>query len=204
MHDAILSEILNQNISLFYFINRGMDNSVFDFFMPLITNFGSLTAWSLLCGLIFIFGGKKGRKVAILGLLALFISNVAVSYLKLIIAEPRPFFVLPNVDLLVPPNELYSFPSGHSASSFAAATVIGLKYKINIKGKGYRLIYPLLAFAAVIGFSRIYIGVHYPLDVIFGALIGIISAFLVLKLDDKDFLNKISNLGLKNNKTEEH
>jgi len=198
MHEFNIIEILYQNILWFYLINGGMDNNVLDFLMPLITNFGSLTAWAVLCGLIFIFGGKKGRKIAILGLLALFVSNVAVYYLKVIIAEPRPFIALTNVDKLVTENDIFdSFPSGHTASSFAAAAVIGLRYKIYIKGRSYRLIYPLLAFAAVIGFSRIYIGVHYPLDVIFGALIGILSAFLVLKFEDDIFVNKISNVCLK-------
>jgi len=196
MHNFLISGILNQNIILFYMINSGIDNNTFDFLMPLITNFGSLVAWAVICSLLFIFGGEKGRKVAIVGLAALFISNVAVYLLKLLIAEPRPFLTLPNVELLVPENEIYSFPSGHTASSFAAAVVIGLKYKLNIKGKNYRLIYPLLAFAGLIGFSRIYIGVHYPLDVIFGAIVGILSALLVLRVEDNFLIDKLSHVCL--------
>ena len=134
--------------------------------------------------------------MAVLGLAALFIANVAVYFLKIIIAEPRPFLVLPNVDLLVAENEIYSFPSGHSASSFAVMIVIGLMYKLNLKGKTYRLIYPLLAFASVIAFSRVYIGVHYPLDVVVGALIGVLSALLVLIFEDNKYLHKISQISL--------
>lgn len=190
MQDIILSGILNQNINLFYMIN-GMDNTVFDLIMPLITNFGSIIAWVVICGLLFVFGGVKGKKIAVLGLIALFVSNAIVYLLKFIIAEPRPFLTLPNVDLLVNENGSYSFPSGHTASSFAAAVVIGLKYKFNFRGKSYGLIYPLLAFAGVIGFSRIYIGVHYPLDVAFGALLGILSALIVLKMEDNALANKL-------------
>lgn len=196
MYDFILSGILNQNTTLFYMINHGMDNNLFDFIMPLLTNFGSFIVWAVVCGLLFIFGGEKGKKVAILGLAALFVSNVAVYLLKYIIAEPRPFLALPNVDLIVSENEIYSFPSGHTASSFAAAVVIGLKYKLNFKGKNYRLIYPLLAFAGVIGFSRIYVGVHYPLDIVFGALVGILSALLVLKVGDNVLADKFSHVCL--------
>jgi len=65
------------------------------------------------------------------------------------------------------------------------------------RGKKYKLIYPLIAFASVIGFSRIYIGVHYPLDVVFGAIVGVICALIVLKFETSIFQNKISNfLGL--------
>jgi len=193
MEMVLLNLILHYNVDLFYLINHGMDNNAFDYIMPLITNFGSLVAWGLVCGLLFAFGGKKAKKVAILGLLALFISNVAVFALKYLIAEPRPFIALNNVDLLVPENEIYSFPSGHTASSFSVATVIGLKYSFMLKNKKYKLIYPLITFATIIGFSRIYIGVHYPLDVAFGAIIGTICALIVLKSEDKIFLNKITN-----------
>ncbi|WP_321421282.1 phosphatase PAP2 family protein [uncultured Methanobacterium sp.] len=196
MYDFIISGILNQNTVLFYMINHGMDNNLFDFIMPLLTNFGSFIVWAAICGLLFIFGGEKGKKVALLGLAALFVSNVAVYLLKFIIAEPRPFLTLPNVDLLVSESEFYSFPSGHTASSFAAAIVIGLKYKLNVKGKNYDLIYPLLVFAGIIGFSRIYIGVHYPLDVFFGAIVGIISALLVLKFEDNILMEKLSHVCL--------
>lgn len=196
MHDVILTGILNQNTMLFYMINNGLDNNLFDFIMPLITNFGSIIAWAIICGLLFIFGGEKGKKVAILGFAALFISNVIVYFLKFVIAEPRPFLALPNVDLLVSETEPYSFPSGHTASSFAAAVIIGLKYKLNFKGKNYRLIYPLLAFAGVIAFSRIYIGVHYPLDVVFGAVVGILSALVVLKVEDNFLVDKLSHVCL--------
>ncbi|MGZ7118877.1 MAG: phosphatase PAP2 family protein [Methanobacterium sp.] len=147
-------------------------------------------AWCVICGLLYLFGGVYAKKVAILGVIALFISNGVVYLLKPLIAEPRPFLVLGNVHLLVPENEIYSFPSGHTTSSFAAATVIGLKYSIQLFNRKLKLIYPLIAFAAVIGFSRIYIGVHYPFDVIFGALIGILCALTVLRFEGRIFKSK--------------
>lgn len=197
MHYVLLSGIMNLNIELFYFINLGMDSSVLDVIMPFITNFGSLIACCIVCALLFVLGGENGRKVALLGLAALFISNVAIVLLKYLVAEPRPFLTLPNVELLVSENEIYSFPSGHTTSSFAAATLLGLKYRLNYKGKSFLVVYPLLAFAAVIGFSRIYIGVHYPLDVVFGAAVGILSALLVLKIGDNILVDQMSRECLK-------
>jgi undecaprenyl-diphosphatase len=152
----------------------------------------------IICVLLYIFGGENTRKVALLGLAALLLANVAVYLLKIIVAEPRPFNVLPNVDLLVSESEIYSFPSGHSASSFAVMIVIGLKYRLHIKGKTYRLLYPLLAFASLIAFSRVYIGVHYPLDVVFGAIVGILSALVVIYIGwDETIINKISQISIK-------
>jgi undecaprenyl-diphosphatase len=85
-----------------------------------------------------------------------------------------------------------SFPSGHTASSFTAATIIGLKYHLKSKGWKYWLIYPLLAFAILVGFSRIYIGVHYPYDVVFGAFIGIVCAIIILKYEYRILYNKMA------------
>ncbi len=195
---SLISWILYQNTLLFYFINNGLDNSFFDFLMPAITNFGSFIAMGIICVVLYIFGGENTRKVALLGLAALLVANVAVYFLKFIVAEPRPFNVLPHVDLLVSESEIYSFPSGHSASSFAVMMVIGLKYRLHIKGKAYRLLYPLLAFAALIAFSRVYIGVHYPLDVVFGAIVGILSAILVIYIGwDETIVNRISKISIK-------
>ena len=199
MHNILLNGILNYNTALFYAINDGMDNSVFNFIMPILTNFGNLIAWSLVCVLIFIFGGQYGKKVAIIGLLALFLNSAAILALKYIVAEPRPFLVLSHVHLLTTEND-YSFPSGHATASFAGAVAIGKKYSFIIKGKTHKLIYPLLAFAAIIGFSRVYVGVHYPLDVIFGAVIGTIFALAVIRFEKKisSFigLEKILNINI--------
>ncbi len=195
---SLISWILYQNTLLFYFINNGLENPFFDFLMPAITNFGSFIAMAIICILMYIFGGENTRKVALLGLFALLLANVVVYLLKIIVAVPRPFIVLSHVDLLIPEVKSYSFPSGHSASSFAVMMMIGLKYRLQFKGKTYRLLYPLLAFAVLIAFSRVYIGVHYPLDVIFGAIIGILSAVLVIYIGwDEAIVDKISKISIR-------
>ena len=196
--NSLISLLSNLNIFSFYWINHGLDNRFFDFLRPLITDFGSILAWFIVLGLMFIWGGQRTRKIAVLGVAALILANVVVYSLKFFVAEPRPFLTLANVDLLVHAEETYSFPSGHAASSFAAAFIIGCKYRLKIKEKTYSLFYPLMIFAAVVGFSRIYIGVHYPYDVIVGAIIGIVSGYLVLKLWNHDLTERISSINIKN------
>ncbi|WJI10480.1 phosphatase PAP2 family protein [Methanobacterium sp. CWC-01] len=192
MFDVFSSELFEENIEWFYNINWGLDNSIFDLIMPLISTLGSVYGWTIFCIVIYIFGDKFGKKVALLALIALFVTNIIVIFLKYVVAEPRPFLTLPNVDLLVPVDG-QSFPSGHTASSFAAATVIGLKYHVKSKGRLYWLVYPLFIFAFLVGISRIYVGVHYPYDVIIGALLGTICALTALKYENKLLNNKIAH-----------
>lgn len=188
MYAISMNLILHYNTVMFYMINRSIDNHLFDFIMPIITNLGNLTVWGLISGLILLFGNENLKKMAILSLAALVLSSFIVTILKYVIAEPRPFLVLNNVHLLTTETD-YSFPSGHAAASFAAATVMGKKFSFTLKGRKYNLIYPLFLFAFLVGFSRIYNGVHYPLDVFCGGTIGVICALIVLKFEKK-ILNK--------------
>jgi len=95
--------------------------------------------------------------------------------LKNLIARPRPYWVLPELELIVKPLSSYSFPSGHSFSGFAAATAITLAF-------GKKLGIPAYILAALIALSRIYVGIHFPSDVLAGAVLGVLVALLVCAL----------------------
>ncbi len=130
-------------------------------------------------GIIWIAGAlillipKKTRRIGICCLIALMgsllINNVI---LKNLVARTRPYDAIAGLSSLIGSQSDFSFPSGHTGSSFAAATVMfcGLKKRYG----SFALI-----LAALIGFSRIYVGVHYPSDVIGGALIGAIIGYMV-------------------------
>jgi undecaprenyl-diphosphatase len=94
-------------------------------------------------------------------LIGLLLANLTV---KPLVARPRPFQIDTALTLLIPPPGEFSFPSGHSVSSAAAATVLALGNK--------KFGWVAVPLAALIAFSRLYLTVHFPTDVIAGLLLG--------------------------------
>jgi undecaprenyl-diphosphatase len=186
MLNGLISSLNQVDILIFYLININMQNQVFDVIMPLISNVGYFSIWIGLCVLLYIFGGKKGRNVALVCIVALVFGYFLTEILKYIVARPRPYVALNGIRVLTDMSGS-SWPSGHTVASFIGAIIIGRSYSFKFKGKMCRLIYPLLIFAFLVGFSRIYNGVHYPFDVISGALIGIFCALLILMIE-KDII----------------
>lgn len=172
---------MSLNIDLLYFINNGLANPTFDFIMPHLTDLGGfLTLVGLtVLALIITWYLKKERyfKIAKLCLFALVMSGVIAACLKLAIHEPRPYTVLSGIRQLVVPTEPNSFPSGHTSSTFSVVTVL-----VHELWQYKWLVVILVALCIVIAFSRIYCGMHYPSDVVVGAMVGIISGIVVLKV----------------------
>lgn len=164
----------NLDVYIFHIINNSLQNPFFDFLMPLITNMGSYIIWIAICVGLAIFGGEKGRNVAIILFIAIIFGHLISELLKYIILKPRPYEVLQGVHQLASINNS-SFPSGHATEIFVGCVILGKKY-------GYMI--PLLLLAFLISFSRIYIGVHYPSDVIAGALLGVGISLTVLHYED--------------------
>lgn len=94
--------------------------------------------------------------------------------MKNLMQRPRPFIDHPAFSLIIPTPLSFSFPSGHTTSSFAVAGVLATKIK------KYKYIFLILAMA--ISFSRLYLLVHYPSDVIVGIILGLTCSFIVIKI----------------------
>lgn len=183
MLDGLIGTLNQIDILIFYLININMQNPVFDIVMPFISSIGYFSIWIIVCILLFVFGGKKGRNVAVVCIVALVFGYYLTEILKYVVPRPRPYAMLDGVRVLTNIDGS-SWPSGHTVASFIGAIIIGRSYSFNFKGKKCKLIYPLLVFAFLVGFSRIYNGVHYPSDVISGVLIGIFCALLILRIEE--------------------
>ncbi len=178
----MVQSIYNFDWSVFQFFENHIWNSVLDVIMSVITRLGDgglIWIASAICLLIPKKTRKAGIVVAVGLILSLLFTDVV---LKPIFERVRPFnytkwpeaFKYPD---LVPKPHDWSFPSGHTSSSFAAAVpmLIMLKKRIGI---------PAVVLASLIGFSRIYIHVHYCSDVIGGLIVGIIygvGAYMIVQ-----------------------
>ncbi|MDA8215975.1 MAG: glycosyltransferase family 39 protein [Nitrospiraceae bacterium] len=173
--------------SLFFFINHGTSNALFDVVMPFITAKSYLL---LLPYLIYILYTAYIRQKAdfnvrvvlwsfFLAVLAFLLSDWLGNEVKHLIERVRPCNAFGGARLLVGCSQSYSMPSNHATNFFAAAVV--LFYFARNRVPVLLSIYPLIL-AALVAFSRVYVGVHYPSDISVGAFLGSAIGFLVIGL----------------------
>jgi membrane-associated phospholipid phosphatase len=115
---------------------------------------------------------RRLPRAFVTGLTAVATAAALTALVKDLVDRARPALADPTLHTLVATPGSPSFPSGHAATAFAAAVAVGAFYP--------RLRVPLLALAAVVGLSRIYLGVHYLLDVLAGAALGTALALVVV------------------------
>ena len=173
----MISWLDNIDSAVFHFFNGTMSNPIFDFIMPIITNqdIWVIPILLLILGLIF-KGGKRGKIAAALSIIAVLSTDaIAAQWIKPLVGRVRPSYAMTeSINLLVAKGGKFSFVSNHAANMFCAAAVLSYFY-----ARWKNILYAL---AAAVSFSRVYVGVHYPGDVIFGGLFGYGMAWLVLSL----------------------
>lgn len=152
-------------------INDKMKSKFLDKVMLRITNLGSVMFIFPFIFVLIILRNKEARTIGIQSAITLCISQTITYSLKSLLSRERPYNILKNLNTFDIILKDYSFPSGHTSASFSVATIIAL----NIP----ELSLFAISIAFLIGISRIYLGVHYPTDVVAGIIIGVGSGIIV-------------------------
>lgn len=169
------------NTPLFLMINGMPPHS--DWFWQNITFMGDgLTAYVLL-----IFFCRHTAHLLWLGLLAVVITGFGVHATKQLIEIVRPitYLGIDNVEVIGKALKYHSFPSGHAATAFVLAGVLSKYLQLNDFVYHRTFTYLIISLATLIAWSRVVVGVHWPFDIVIGALWGWYSATLILKLSSK-------------------
>ncbi len=170
--------LVNFDNYIFRFINETCHNAVLDIIMPRLTGLGSGQLLFVIAVILLFFKRKDIKITGILLMAALACSYQVVHFLKMSFSRPRPFITLEAVNVLIE-QKGFSFPSAHAAMAFTAAVILTKCLK-----KGYIF----FAIAATVAITRIYIGVHYPSDVIVGSLLGCLIGYALINISSRSSL----------------
>jgi|SRR3972149_3151099 len=164
------------DIYLFYAINKGMKSSFLDFLMPFVTNYRNWYFIAITGMLIIIIKDwKRGVTAIILAVVVVSISDYLNSHIiKSLFGRVRPCRELPieTMYLIIGCPHNPSFPSSHASNIFALSVVLVYRYRT--------LLAVMLIYAFLVCLSRVYLGVHYPFDVIAGGVSGIFYGSAVI------------------------
>src|SRR6476620_7373779 len=138
-----------------------------------MTLYGREIVWIVVIIMFFIFGGWLGKKIAVTIGLSILVLTFLVPVIKYLVERPRP--LVPQVDFLLATDKEYAFPSGHATIVAAGISVVAL-----YRGSARRIFISIILAieAALVCISRVYVGAHYPSDVLGGILLGISVSFI--------------------------
>jgi undecaprenyl-diphosphatase len=156
---------INGDTRIFGYVNRSIQCRALDIVLPKVTHLGGAFFATGLLLFLTIF-----KRFGWGGLAALAGSHLVVQLLKLCVGRTRPYLVIPGARLSAHPLRDRSFPSGHTTAAFTLATSLSLAYP--------PLAYICFPLALLVGLSRIYLGLHYPSDVLIGAVLGTLAVLL--------------------------
>ena len=179
----MLEYLIGLDKVVFRFFNITIANPLFDFIMPIITN---QNIWTIPILVIILFllikGGRRGRFTAIILIVSVGLADATSAQIfKPFFGRLRPSYELTEgIRILMGRGGKFGFVSSHAANIFAAAVVLNYFYP------RYKAVF--FTIAPLVAFSRVYVGVHYPADIIFGGLLGyslawaVLSAWVMIKM----------------------
>ena len=173
--DLKSNSLINADNRLFLRINSS-HFQVLNQIMIYLSQYGREVFWTLAIIFLFVFGKITGRKAAFVMIISMVVLVPIGIVTKETVERPRP--VIPETDFLVTADSEYAFPSGHALIVSAGATVA----LVLMRGSPISLLVALLLTveAALVCFSRVYVGGHYPLDVLGGTLLAAGVSFAIL------------------------
>ena len=142
--------------------------------VPWISHSGNGYYYPLLPLLIYLTAPEKALPFLIAGLIAYGLELPLYKLLKSLIKRDRPCESLENVHKRITPSDRFSFPSGHTAAAFVIVVLVGHFFPW--------LVVPAILWASLVGFSRIYLGVHYPTDILAGMAVGVLCGLSSLAI----------------------
>jgi undecaprenyl-diphosphatase len=172
------SPIIRIDSSAFSIINSSHSQALNQLMISL-TKYGREVFWPIAIILLFVLGGWTGMKTAVVIALSMLVLIPLGVLAKDIVARPRP--AIPKSDFLFPSDSEYAYPSGHAVIVSAGAAVALMMFRDTQKRLTISL--ALSAEAALVCLSRVYVGGHYPLDVIGGILLGVGVSFIFVGIE---------------------
>lgn len=171
----MIDVILEWDRELFHFLNTSLATPIGDVLWPAITQYDRFPAVRVALALIWIMlivkGGRRGRLAALVLVPLILVSDQLNSHvIKDLVGRPRPCHlvngvrIMNDIRMLVDCGPGFSFMSSHAVNNAAAATVLSHYYP--------RWTWAFVLWAALVALSRVFVGAHYPLDVVSGALLG--------------------------------
>lgn len=152
---------------LLEFINLSYHNMLLDNLALLVSYMGLVFFWVIIAVILYCFGNEKGKNVAKKMIIVLILITIVTQLIKLLVMRPRPYTELSSLVVLATESD-FSFPSGHTSTSVSMIYLLAKEYDN----------YWLWIIPIMVALSRMYIGVHYPSDVLGGFLIGLFVAYV--------------------------
>lgn len=172
------SPFLKADSWIFLQVNN-LHSSIFNKLMIWLTEYGREVFWVVVIVLLFILGGWSGKKTAIVIAISILVLIPLGTITKDIISRLRP--AIPKSDFLIAADSDYSFPSGHAVIVSAGAAVALALFRDTYRKLAISVL--LAIEATLVCISRVYVGGHYPLDVIGGILLGVGVSFIFVGIE---------------------